>query len=102
MSKILVDTCIWAVYFKKSQSVVRRHIDELLDEDQLVLIGPVLTELLVGFKRKAQADWVASLGGDQLVGLETRRGVGKLACGTRPFASNGRSGDFGCRDRPRL
>ncbi len=35
-------------------------LDELLDDDRAALIGPVLTEILLGFRRDEQADWVAS------------------------------------------
>jgi predicted nucleic acid-binding protein len=32
----------------------------LIEEDRVVVIGPVLTEVLYGFKRREQAEWVAS------------------------------------------
>jgi predicted nucleic acid-binding protein len=33
----------------------------LLDDDRTALIGPVLTEVLLGFRRDEHADWVASV-----------------------------------------
>jgi predicted nucleic acid-binding protein len=57
---VLVDTCIWVPYFNRPQSQEKRIVDELLDEDCAVLIGPVLAEILQGFRRDDEADWVAS------------------------------------------
>lgn len=57
---VLIDTCIWVPYFNRPQSDEKRIVDELLDEDRVVLIGPVLAEILQGFRRDEEADWVAS------------------------------------------
>jgi len=57
---VLVDTCIWIPFFNRPQSREKRALDELLDDDRAALIGPVLTEILLGFRRDEQADWVAS------------------------------------------
>jgi len=57
---VLVDTCIWIPFFNRPQSREKRALDELLDGDRAALIGPVLTEILLGFRRDEQADWVAS------------------------------------------
>ncbi len=35
-------------------------VDALLDEDRAALIGPILAEILQGFRRDDRADWVAS------------------------------------------
>lgn len=35
-------------------------MDDLIDADRVVLIGPIVAEVLLGFRRKEQADWVAS------------------------------------------
>ena len=58
---VLVDTCIWIQFFNRPQSREKHAVDELLDEDRVVLIGPILAEVLQGFPKKAQADWVASV-----------------------------------------
>jgi predicted nucleic acid-binding protein len=47
---VLVDTCIWASFFAKPDSTEKREVD----------IGPILSEVLMGFRRTDQADWVAS------------------------------------------
>jgi len=57
---VLVDTCIWAAFFNRPQSREKQVLDSLLDEDRVVLIGPVLTEILLRFRREEHADWVAS------------------------------------------
>jgi predicted nucleic acid-binding protein len=57
---VLADTVIWASFFSKPDSPEKHAVDDLIDTDRVVLIGPILAEVLLGFRRKAQADWVAS------------------------------------------
>jgi predicted nucleic acid-binding protein len=57
---VLVDTCIWSSFFGKPTSLEKAAVDELLDADRVALVGPILAEVLLGFRRKDQADWVAS------------------------------------------
>jgi predicted nucleic acid-binding protein len=57
---VFVDTCIWSSFFAKPNSAEKRAVDDLLDADRVALIGPILGEVLLGFRRKDQADWVAS------------------------------------------
>jgi predicted nucleic acid-binding protein len=57
---VLADTVIWASFFSKPDSPEKRAVDDLIDTDRVVLIGPILADVLLGFRRKAQADWVAS------------------------------------------
>jgi hypothetical protein len=57
---VFVDTCIWASFFSKPGSPEKTAVDGLLDSDRVALVGPVVTEVLLGFRRKDQADWVAS------------------------------------------
>ena len=57
---VLVDTCIWVPFFNRPQSPEKRVISDLLDEDRVALVGPILAEILQGFRRDEQADWVAS------------------------------------------
>lgn len=58
---VLVDTCIWVQFFNRPHSREKKAVDELLDEDRAAFIGPILAEILLGFRRDDQADWVASL-----------------------------------------
>src|SRR5688500_12555467 len=57
---VLVDTLIWASFFSTPDSPEKRAVDDLIDADRVVLIGPIVAEVLLGFRRMAQADWVAS------------------------------------------
>jgi predicted nucleic acid-binding protein len=57
---VIIDTCIWVPFFNRPQSVEKKVVDTLLDEDRAVLLGPVLAEILLGFRREDRADWVAS------------------------------------------
>lgn len=57
---VFVDTCIWASFFAKPSSPEKRAVDDLLDADRVALVGPLVAEILLGFRRKDQADWVAS------------------------------------------
>jgi len=57
---VLIDTGIWPAFFSKPTSPEKRALDALLDEDRVALTGPVLAEVLRGFRRTEQADWVAS------------------------------------------
>lgn len=43
---VVVDTCIWVPYFNRPQSVERRAVDKLLDEDRAAITGMVLGEVL--------------------------------------------------------
>lgn len=57
---VFVDTCIWASFFDRPSSPQKAAVDQLLDSDRVALVGPIVAEVLVGFRRKDQADWVAS------------------------------------------
>lgn len=58
---VLVDTCIWAQFFNRPQSPAKRAVDDLIDEDRAALVGPILFEVLLGFRREEQANWAASM-----------------------------------------
>lgn len=57
---VLVDTLIWASFFSKPGSAEKRAVDDLIDADRVALVGPIVAEVLLGFRRKEQADWIAS------------------------------------------
>jgi len=61
MRLVLVDTCIWVPFFNRPQSAEKKVVDALLDDDRAALIGPIVTEILQGIPREAQANHVASL-----------------------------------------
>ncbi len=58
---VLVDICIWVPFFNRRHSPEKLAVDELLDEDRAALVGPILAEVLLGFRRDEHADWVASV-----------------------------------------
>lgn len=57
---VFVDTCVWASFFGKPNSPEKVAVDDLLDADRVALLGSIVAEVLMGFRRKNQADWVAS------------------------------------------
>ena len=57
---VLIDTGVWSAFFSKPGSREKGAVDALLDDDRVALTGPVLAEVLRGFRRTDQADWVAS------------------------------------------
>jgi predicted nucleic acid-binding protein len=61
MGLVLIDTCIWVQFFNRPQSAEKKAVDGLLDDDRAALIGPIVTEILQGIRREAQAAYVASL-----------------------------------------
>ena len=58
--RIIVDTCIWVPFFNKPQSRTKQIVDQLVDENKVQLIGPIVSEILQGFRRDEHARWVAS------------------------------------------
>jgi predicted nucleic acid-binding protein len=57
---VIVDTCVWASFFGKPGSPEKAALDALLDSDRVALVGPIVAEVLLGIRRKDQADWIAS------------------------------------------
>lgn len=57
---VFVDTCIWAAFFEKRHSTEKRAVDDLIDSDRVMILGPIVAEVLQGFRRQDQANWVAS------------------------------------------
>lgn len=58
---VLVDTCIWVPFFNRPHSPLKGVLDALLDENRATLVGPIVMEVLCGFRQDSEADWVASL-----------------------------------------
>jgi len=57
---VFVDTCIWASFFTRPTSRETIAVDVLLAQDRVALVGPVVAEVLRGFRRQEQADWAGS------------------------------------------
>lgn len=90
-SLVLIDTCVWVPFFSRKASLHKSAVSELLDEDRAAIIGPILSEILLGFKRNEEADWVASaLEGAQVLELAGDDWCAAAALG-RQLASAGHS-----------
>lgn len=57
---ILVDTSAWIEFFRGRDPIARR-VDELLESNDVAICGPVLTELLRGFRSHADRNRVLPL-----------------------------------------
>jgi len=69
---IVVDTSVWIDFFNRPHSPVTLHLQSLLRNRQVVLVGMVLAEILQGIKNPEEARRVReSL--DRLPFLETTR-----------------------------
>ncbi len=55
---VIADTTVWIEFFNDPESEEKHVIDLLIDEDELALVGPVLTELLQGCRTMAEAGTV--------------------------------------------
>ena len=59
-ARVLVDTCVWASFFKRSQSREKDSVRWLVRRNRAAIVGPVLSEVLIGIRNRAHADWAAS------------------------------------------
>lgn len=57
---VLVDTCVWAPFLNHPQLRQDSPLAQLLEDDRVAIVGPILQEILIGIRRKEQADWIAS------------------------------------------
>jgi predicted nucleic acid-binding protein len=57
---VFVDTCIWVSFFTRQNSREKLAVDNLLARDRVALVGPVVAEVLRGFRRREQGDWAGS------------------------------------------
>ena len=48
MSKVIVDTSVWIQFFNAPQSKEKTEVDKLLTNNQVVIVGIVVSELLQG------------------------------------------------------
>ena len=57
---VFVDTCMWVSFFRHPSSREKLAVDDLLAHDRVALVGPIVAEVLRGFRRRDQADWAGS------------------------------------------
>lgn len=58
--RVLIDTCVWASFFKRSQSKEKDAVRWLIRRNRASIVGPVLCEVLLGIRNRAHADWASS------------------------------------------
>jgi tRNA(fMet)-specific endonuclease VapC len=58
---VIVDTSIWIAFFNRPSSVEKRTLDDLLDRDEVALVGVVVTELLQGVRSKPERETLHDL-----------------------------------------
>ena len=59
MSGILVDTCIWSLALRNNapkENTVAERLSQLIDDNQVRIIGPIRQELLSGYTDKNSFD----------------------------------------------
>jgi predicted nucleic acid-binding protein len=47
-------------FFARKKSLHKSAVADLLDQDRAAIIGPISAEVLLGFAKDSEADWVAS------------------------------------------
>ena len=55
---IIVDTCVWIEFFRKSESRLTLHLKGLLRERKVIMVGMVMAEILQGVKVPKEANLV--------------------------------------------
>jgi predicted nucleic acid-binding protein len=58
---VVVDTSIWISFFNRPTSVEKRTLDDLLDRDEVILVGVIVTELLQGIRSKTERETLHDL-----------------------------------------
>ncbi len=57
---VIADSSIWIDFQRDPGSETGRELDRLLDADEVVMVGPVLTEVLQGAQSQREFDFFAS------------------------------------------
>ncbi len=52
---VVVDTSVWITYFRQTDPVIERNLDELIDADLVAIVPPVRLELILGCKKPQRA-----------------------------------------------
>lgn len=58
--QVLIDTCVWIAFFRNPKSPAVRDVRPLAVQDRIVTVGPVMAEVLMGFRREAEANWASA------------------------------------------
>ena len=54
MNKILIDTCAWIDFLRSAEGALGNYVARLIENDQALLCGVIITELLQGAKGKKE------------------------------------------------
>lgn len=57
---IIADSSIWIDFQRDPDSEAGRELDQLLDADEVVMVGPVLTEVLQGARSEGELEFFSS------------------------------------------
>jgi hypothetical protein len=55
--RVLIDTCVWASFFQTLASREKEADRWLIRKDRAAAIGPVLSEVPLGIRNTAHAEW---------------------------------------------
>ena len=61
MKYIMVDTCIWADFFKDSDTEISDKLENLISEDRVLLSDVIRSELLIGARDKKELEKLNSV-----------------------------------------
>ena len=56
---VIADSSVWIAFQRQPQSEVGRHLDSLLADDRVIMVGPVLTEILQGARTETEFSFFA-------------------------------------------
>lgn len=74
---VIVDTSVWATYFNRRESPEKVEVDQLLDEDEVLVVGPILSELIQGTRSEKEKKLIIE-GLDALPYVETTKTTWEL------------------------
>ncbi len=61
MVKVIIDTSAWIDFFRNETGAIGDAVTELIGRDQVVITGPVLTELRQGLKNRQETETLCEL-----------------------------------------
>jgi predicted nucleic acid-binding protein len=56
MKGILIDTCIWIDYFRKTTNNTAQTVEQILLNERVFICGPILYEIIRGIKTSKEKD----------------------------------------------
>lgn len=56
---VIADSSVWITYLRRPRSETGRHFDSLLAGDEVIMVGPVITEILQGARSESEFEFFA-------------------------------------------